>query len=73
MGGVDAFVAMLGEWVLSGYGMFAVQLKETGSVVGLAGLWHPYSIDEPELAWRLYAGFDGRGGSRAARAGLDRV
>ncbi|MDX8449892.1 GNAT family N-acetyltransferase [Mesorhizobium captivum] len=56
-----AFAAMLGEWVLNGYGMFAVQLKETGSVVGFVGLWHPSYIDEPELAWSLYAGFEGRG------------
>ncbi|MER9052263.1 GNAT family N-acetyltransferase [Mesorhizobium sp. M0923] len=56
-----AFAAMLGEWVLNGHGMFAVQLKETGSVVGRVGLWHPSYIDEPELSWSLYAGFEGRG------------
>ncbi|MER9671209.1 GNAT family N-acetyltransferase [Mesorhizobium sp. M0203] len=59
--GWTAFAAMLGEWVLNGYGRFAVQLKKTGSVVGVVGLWHPSYIDEPELAWGLYAGFEGRG------------
>ncbi|WP_287176400.1 GNAT family N-acetyltransferase [Mesorhizobium sp.] len=53
------FAAMLGEWVLSGYGLFAVHLNETRSVIGRVGLWHP-SYREPELAWSLYAGFGGR-------------
>ncbi|MCF6117428.1 MAG: GNAT family N-acetyltransferase [Mesorhizobium sp.] len=62
------FAAMLGEWVLSGYGLFAVQLRETRSVIGRVGLWHPSYLDEPELAWSLYAGFDGRGyATEAAR------
>ncbi|WP_309082745.1 GNAT family N-acetyltransferase [Chelativorans sp.] len=63
-----ALAAMVGEWFLNGYGMFAVQLKETGTLVGRAGLWHPPYIDEPELAWSLNAGFEGRGyATEAAR------
>ncbi|MDS1136957.1 GNAT family N-acetyltransferase [Nitratireductor indicus] len=55
------FAAMPGAWALNGYGMFAVVPKGGDAVAGYAGLWHPPLIDEPELAWSLYAGFEGRG------------
>ncbi|MFC6490406.1 GNAT family N-acetyltransferase [Nitratireductor sp. GCM10026969] len=55
------FTSMIGEWALNGYGLFAVDRKEDGATVGFAGLWHPPYIDGPELAWSLYAGFEGKG------------
>ncbi|TKT83053.1 GNAT family N-acetyltransferase [Aquamicrobium sp. LC103] len=67
-----AFAAMAGEWLLNGYGLFAVEERQEGRIVGYAGLWHPPYIDEPELAWGLYAGFEGRGyAAEAARAARD--
>ncbi len=56
-----SFSSMAGAWTLNGYGMFAVQPKDTYAVVGCVGLWHPPLLDEPELAWSLYAGFEGKG------------
>ncbi|SEB59349.1 GNAT family N-acetyltransferase [Nitratireductor aquibiodomus] len=56
-----AFSSMVGAWALNGYGMFAVEPKDADAVAGFVGLWHPPAIDEPELAWSLYEGFEGRG------------
>ena len=63
-----AFAAMAGEWSLNGYGLFALVLKDREGAAGYAGLWHPFYLGEPELAWGLYAGFDGHGyATEAAR------
>lgn len=63
-----AFAAAAGEWMLNGYGLFALERKDDGAVVGYAGLWHPPYVEEPELAWALYAGFEGHGfATEAAR------
>lgn len=63
-----SFAAGLGEWALNGYGMFAVQPKDGSEAAGYAGLWHPPMLDEPELAWGLFEGFEGRGyATEAAR------
>ncbi|EKF19060.1 GNAT family N-acetyltransferase [Nitratireductor pacificus] len=56
-----SFASMPGAWALHGYGMFAVQPKDSDGVAGHVGLWHPPLIDEPELAWSLYEGFEGKG------------
>ncbi|WEX09718.1 GNAT family N-acetyltransferase [Chelativorans sp. AA-79] len=55
------FAAHMGEWAFNGFGFFAAERREDGAVVGYAGLWQPPYVDEPELAWSLYAGFEGRG------------
>ncbi|MCT7376487.1 GNAT family N-acetyltransferase [Chelativorans salis] len=55
------FAAHVGEWALNGFGFFAVDRKEDGAVVGYVGLWQPPYVEEPELAWSLYAGFEGKG------------
>lgn len=63
-----AFAAMAGEWPLNGYGLFAIERKSDGKHIGYAGLWHPPYLEEPELAWSLYAGFEGHGyATEAAR------
>lgn len=71
-GPVDAFAAwqifasLAGEWQFNGYGIFAVEERNSGRVGGYAGLWHPPALDEPELAWGLYAGFERRGYAQEA-------
>lgn len=55
------FAAHMGEWAFNGFGFFAVTGKEDGIVVGYSGLWQPPYIEEPELAWSLYEGFEGKG------------
>ena len=56
-----SFASMSGEWSLIGYGTFAVERKQDGRVIGYCGLWHPAYLDEPELTWGLYSGFEGHG------------
>lgn len=57
----QAFCAMAGEWQLRDFGMFAIQEKHADAPVGHAGIWFPPDIDEPELAWSLYEGNEGKG------------
>ncbi len=62
------FANMMVEWCLNGFGIFALQSKDTDEVVGYAGLWYPADIDEAELAWSLYSGYEGKGfATEAAR------
>jgi len=56
-----AFTAMCGEWALSNYGMFAVQKQNDPTAIGYAGIWFPPDIEEPELAWALFEGNEGKG------------
>ncbi|MBO6813680.1 MAG: GNAT family N-acetyltransferase [Rhizobiaceae bacterium] len=57
----NALAAICGEWVLSGYGTFAVSQKTDDRVIGYAGIWFPKDIQEPELTWGLFAGHEGKG------------
>ncbi len=61
-----------GHWDLLGYGMFGVIDKATGQPAGMVGLWGPEPWPEPELAYHVYAPFEGRGYvTEAARAVRD--
>jgi RimJ/RimL family protein N-acetyltransferase len=44
---------MMGQWVLKGYGSFAVEERASGAFVGRAGILHPEGWPEPELAYAL--------------------
>jgi len=83
-----AMVGMLEKhWDEEGFGLFAVQLRETGALAGFTGLAVPRFMPEVlpavEVGWRLGRSFWGRGlATEAARAalrfgfhdrGLDRV
>jgi RimJ/RimL family protein N-acetyltransferase len=43
----------LGHWSLRGYGLFALEPKAGGAMIGFAGLWHPEGWPGVELGWRL--------------------
>ncbi len=74
-------------WEEAGFGLFAVQVRETGELAGFTGLAVPHFLPEilpaVEIGWRLGRPFWGRGiATEAARAalrfglrdrGLDRV
>lgn len=61
---------MIGHWALRGYGMFALELKETGDYVGRAGPYYPHGWPEPEIGWTLMLGHHGKGyATEAALAG----
>jgi RimJ/RimL family protein N-acetyltransferase len=54
------FLADIGHWALRGYGFFSIDLS-SGEFVGRVGpIFHLHNT-EPELAWHLFEGFDGRG------------
>lgn len=72
----------IGHWSVMGYGMFAVELRETGEVigeVGLADFHRGFSADfdnAPEAAWTIDPAHWGKGfaeeGARAAHIWLSR-
>jgi RimJ/RimL family protein N-acetyltransferase len=61
---------MLGQWVLRGYGLFAVEDRE-GRLVGRAGLIHPEGWPGLELGWTFLRDSWGLGyATEAAKAAL---
>lgn len=66
-----AFCAIPGHWIQRGYGVFVLELKETGEPIGTSGPYFPEGWPEPEIAWTIWsAGHEGQGlANEAARAG----
>ncbi|MGE0766932.1 MAG: GNAT family N-acetyltransferase [Hyphomicrobiaceae bacterium] len=63
---------LAGQWMLNGFGPFAVEEKASGSFAGYAGLWFPHGWPARELMWGLVRAFHGRGyATEAARAARD--
>jgi len=61
--------ALVGHWQLRGYGPYAVEEKESGTVMGPVGLWYPIDWPETEIKWAISRRYWGRGyASEAARA-----
>lgn len=56
-----AFLAAIGHWGLRGYGMWIAEHHATGQVAGRIGVMFNDGWHEPELAWHIYDGFEGRG------------
>lgn len=63
-----AFAAEIGHWVMRGYGMWLVDVIETGETVGQVGFWHPEGWPEVEIGWSMFEGAEGKG--YAAEAAL---
>lgn len=62
----------LGHWQLRGYGMWAVEEKATGRMIGRVGLWKPEGWPELEVGWMLHRTCWGRGyATEAGRASLE--
>ena len=58
----------LADYENYGYGRFAVELKETGKVIGFCGIKYLPEIDLPEVGYRYLKEYWGRGiGTEAAR------
>ena len=67
-----AIAGMLGHWALRGHGMWALELKSTGELVGRAGTLDPEGWPEFELGWLVARPHWGQGyAAEAARAALD--
>ena len=62
----------LADYEKYGYGRFAVELKETGKVIGFCGIKYLPEIDLPEVGYRYFKEYWGRGiGTEAARVCVD--
>lgn len=66
-----AIAAYIGHWALRGYGLWAVDDRETGELVGRIGILNPLEWPGPEIAYTIGKRWWGRGlateGARAAR------
>jgi RimJ/RimL family protein N-acetyltransferase len=63
---------LIGHWHLGGTGMWALEHRETGAFMGLAGFADPEGWPGFELAWTLARRWWGHGyATEAARAALD--
>src|SRR5262245_54973412 len=62
---------MIGHWSLRGYGLWAVEERTTGALVGRVGFWNPDGWPGFELGWMLRRSSWGQGyATEAARAVL---
>ncbi|AIF47385.1 GNAT family N-acetyltransferase [Dyella japonica] len=65
---------LIGHWQLRGYGMWALELKDTGEFIGRAGLMCPEGWPDLELGWMLKPDFRHHGyATEAGGAILDFV
>lgn len=62
------FSANIGHWFLRGYGLWMMIDRASGANAGWCGLWCPEGWVEPEIAWTVFDGFEGRGLAREAAA-----
>lgn len=59
------------HWQVHGFGLWAVEERATGRLIGRAGLWHPPDWPDTEIGWLLARDRWGQGlATEAARAGL---
>ena len=62
----------LGHWELRGFGQWAVEERDSGRLVGRAGLWFPEGWPELEVGWTLARDVWGRGyATEAGRAAVE--
>ncbi|MEM7295745.1 MAG: GNAT family N-acetyltransferase [Pseudomonadota bacterium] len=67
---IERFFAMAGQWVIRGFGRYAIALK--GRAIGHAGVLHIDEVYAPEITWTIWdAAETGKGyATEAARAAL---
>ena len=67
---------VVGHWRIRGYGLWAVDEKASGALVGRVGLYHPAGWPGIEVGWlmdraRWREGFASEGGAAAMHHGFD--
>jgi RimJ/RimL family protein N-acetyltransferase len=63
---------IIGHWHLRGYGIWAVEERETGNLVGRIGLFNPEGWPGLEIGWVLGRGYWGKGyATEGARRALE--
>jgi len=68
----EHFGELLGHWMIRGFGRWTVADRETDEALGVVGLFYPPDWPEPEIAWAMYEGSEGRGiAAEAALAARD--
>ena len=68
------YMANIGHWSAFGYGLWSVRIKTSGDFIGRVGIISPPMFSEPDLAWQLFDGFEGKGYAfEAAKAVKDYV
>jgi RimJ/RimL family protein N-acetyltransferase len=61
------FAMLLGHWALRGYGMWSVDERATGRLVGMVGLYYPEDWLAPEVGWWIVdPAAEGKGYAREA-------
>ena len=60
-GALAAFMALNAHWAGHGFGRWIVADRSTDEALGLVGLHFPDHWPEPEIAWTLFGGAEGRG------------
>jgi RimJ/RimL family protein N-acetyltransferase len=67
-----AVAALIGHWVLRGYGQWAIVERETEQLVGRTGIINPIDWPGPEVGYLLGKRWWGRGyATEAAQAAMD--
>ncbi len=59
----DAFeklASIIGHWLLRGYGRWLVADRDTDAPLGVVGIMYPDDWPEPEIAWSVFDGAEGR-------------
>ncbi|MEM1298019.1 MAG: GNAT family N-acetyltransferase [Pseudomonadota bacterium] len=59
--GFRAMAGYLGHWVLRGFGVWALEDKQTGSYLGRVGCFYPDLWPDREIAWAVTQAGEGRG------------
>lgn len=54
------FIAGIGHWQWHGYGFFTVVERASGVAIGRVGILHHIEWPQPELAWHLFDGYEGK-------------
>jgi RimJ/RimL family protein N-acetyltransferase len=69
VGGPMGRAMYAGHRVLRGYGIWVIEARQGGAVLGQAGLWFPEAWPEPEIHWTILPTHQGQGyATEAARA-----
>lgn len=64
--------SVLGHWALRGFGLWAVERKRDGALIGRVGIQYPEGWPSTEVAWTLDRPYWGQGyATEAAKASLD--
>ncbi len=54
------FIAGIGHWHWHGYGFFTVTERDSGIATGRVGIINHIEWPQPEMAWHMFDGFEGR-------------